>query len=79
MTINIPEIDKNMHLYCGYLGINGHRAVCDQIIEWIKAVPNDDMSYFECRCLESNKETANRFIEANKDNFEVMEYINKNI
>lgn len=76
MKINIPEIDKNSHIYLGYLGNNGPHAVCDKIVEWIKAVPTEDMSYFNLRCLEADKEMANRFIEANKDNFEVMEYIN---
>lgn len=77
MKINIPEVDKNMHLYLGYLGFNGPYAVCRQIAEWIKAVPNDEMSYFQCRGLESNKKVATRFIEANNDNFEVMKYLNE--
>ena len=76
MKINIPEIDKDSHLYLGFLGNKGHRAVCDEIIEMIKEVPTEDMSYFELDCLEGRKVMANRFIEANKDNFEVMEYIN---
>ena len=79
MKINIPAEDKNMHLYLGFLGFNGPRAVCDKIIEWIKAVPTDDMCEFDCDCLESNKKLANRFIEANKDNLEVMSYINDNL
>lgn len=63
MKINIPEDDKNMHLYLGYLGFNGPHAVCRQIVEWIN----------KKKC---ENETA-RFIEANKDNFEVMNYINE--
>lgn len=63
MKINIPEDDKNMHLYLGYLGFNGPHAVCRQIAEWIN----------KGQC---EGETS-RFIEANKDNFEVMKYINE--
>lgn len=76
MKINVPAEDKNMHLYLGFLGFNGPQAVCNEIVEWIKATPTDNMSYFECECLKCNKIIANRFIEANKDNLEVMSYIN---
>jgi hypothetical protein len=62
MKIIVPEEDKNMHLYLAYLGFNGPYAVCKQIAEWINKG--------EC------KDETLRFIDANKDNFEVMKYLN---
>ena len=63
MKINIPEVDRNMQLYLGFLGFNGPYAVCQQIADWIN----------KGQC----KGETSRFIEANKDNYEVMKYLNE--
>ena len=77
MKINVPEIDKNVHLYLGYLGFKGEIAVCDKIIEWMNEEPNG--VYFHDLCVEDHKKMVTRFIEANKDNEEVMNYIHSKL
>lgn len=78
-TIKIHEIDENMHLFLYVLNTKGEQYVVDTLIEWMNEQPTETTTYFERRCIESNKRVVSRFMELNKDNSELIEYMNKNI
>lgn len=63
MRYNVHEEDKCVHLFLGYRINHSEYDVLDTIVEWMHS---DD----ECE-----RAIAKRFVEANKDNEEVMEYL----
>lgn len=71
MKIIIPEIDKNIHLYLGFLGNHSEEKVIDKLIDWF--FEEKTGNYFNDLCVDEHKEIAKRFLITNHDNEEVMD------
>lgn len=69
----VPEVDKNVHLYLGFRGFKGDYAVLNKIKEYMNEHETGD--WFHDNSIESHKGLAERFIDVNKDNYEVMKYL----